>query len=187
MAFKAFSGNQTDDTTLPWTEEYVSTNPGAIGTIHDVKVLRTTDKGLMISTGVSKAFIYKSHAAYDHVIEFVTAWSGTKTPSPLLQVELTANRPYVVLGVDDTRKGIWGDKKESSWRQAYATVSDNPAYGTNPLPLPPSPGVSVPSEDSAHTLQDASRLQMQTSQDLPLEEPARRVNGSKGRNTHSSK
>lgn len=184
MGFKAFSGSQTDDTGLPWTEEYVSINPDMVGTIHDVKTLRQTDKGLMIATNVSKAFIYKSHVAYDHVIEFVTAWSGKKTPSPLLQVELTANRPYVVLGVDDCRQGIWGDSKDKSWRQAYATVNDNPTYATNPLPLPPSPGDSVPSDDSARTSQDAAAMVMQTSQDLPLEEPARQVNGSKGRKTH---
>lgn len=183
MTFKAFGGNQTDDTTLPWTEEYVSTNPDAIGTIHDVKTLRTTDKGLMISTSVSKAFIYKSHGAYDHVIEFVNAWSGTKTSSPLLQVELTATRPFINIGVDDVRKGIWGEKRDSSWRQAYATVNDNPHHTTNPLPLPSSPGVVCQSEDTAHTSRDAAAMVMQTSQDLPLEESARGVNGSKGRNT----
>ena len=183
MTFKAFGGNQTDDTTLPWTEEYVSANPDAIGTIHDVKTLRTTDKGMMISTSVSKAFIYKSHGAYDHVIEFVNAWSGTKTPSPLLQVEMTATRPFINIGVDDTRMGMWGEKKDSSWRQAYATVNDNPQYSTNPLPLPPSPGVVCLSDDSAHTKQDASAMVIQTSQDLPLEAPARAVNGVKGRNT----
>ena len=183
MTFKPFGGNQTDDTSLPWTEEYISTNVDAIGTIHDVRTLRTTDKGLMISTSASKAFIYKSHGAYDHVIEFVNAWSGKKAPSPLLQVELTSTRPFINLGVDDVRMGIWGEKKDSSWRQAYATVNDNPTYTTNPLPLPPSPGVVCPSEDSTHTWKDATAIPMQTSQELPLEEAARQVNGSKGRNT----
>lgn len=184
MAFKAFSGNQTDDTALPWTEEYVSMNPDAIGTVHDVRTVRLTSKGLMVTTGISKAFIYKSHVAYDHVTEFVTAWAGKKTPSPLLQVELIAVRPYIILGVDDVRQGMWGeDKQQESWRQAYATVKDNPAYAINPLPLP-SPGVSVSSEDSAHTSQDAAGMVMQTSQDLPLEEPVRQVNGSKGRKPH---
>lgn len=183
MAFKAFSDNQTDDTALPWTEEYVSMNPDAIGTVHDVKTIRLTAKGLMVTTAISKAFIYKSHVAYGHVTEFVTAWAGKKTASPLLQVELIAARPYIILGVDDIRQGMWGeDKQNTSWRQAYATVQDNPAY-VNPLPLP-SPGVSVPSDDdSAHALQDAAAMVMQTSQDLPLEAPARAVNGSKGRNT----
>lgn len=183
MAFKAFSGNQTDDTALPWTEKYVSMNPDAIGTVHDVKTIRLTSKGLMVTTNISKAFIYKSHVAYDHVTEFVTAWAGKRTPSPLLQVELIAARPYIILGVDDVRQGIWGvDKQHESWRQAYATVGDNPAYATNPLPLP-SPGVSVPSDDSARTLQDSTAMVMQTSQDLPLEASARASNGSKGRNT----
>lgn len=183
MGFKAFTSNQTDDTALPWTEEYVSMNPDAIGTVHDVMTIRLTEKGMMIATSVSKAFIYKSHAAYDHVAEFVAAWSGKRMASPLLQVELTANRPYVVLGVDDIRHGVWGDSKDKSWRQAYATVSDNPAHATNPLPLPKSPGVSVLSDDSVPTQQDATAMVLQTSQEMPLEEAARRVNGAKGRNT----
>lgn len=184
MAFKAFGDSQTDDRGLPWTEEYVSRNADAIGTVHDVKTIRLTSKGMMVTTAISKAFVYKSHVAYDHVTEFVTAWAGKKTPSPLLQVELTAARPYIILGVDDVRQGMWGeDKPQESWRQAYATVKDNPAYASNPLPLP-SPGVSVPSDDSAHASQDAAAMVMQTSQDLPLEAPARGVNGSKGRNTH---
>lgn len=183
MTFKAFSHHASDDTAIMWTEEMIARDPSQIGCQHDVVMLRTTDKGLMVVTSMSKAFIYKSHHAYNHVIEFVTAWSGKMMKSPLLMVEITSSRPFIILGIDDSRSGVWGKQQGTTWRQAYATVNDNPSSPPNPFPLPASPGDSVLSEDSAGIMQDTSALQMQTSQDLPLEAPARLVNGAKGRKT----
>lgn len=185
MAFKAFQTDRhNDDTTLPWSEQYINDNPDCIGSAYDVRTIRLTQKGMMIATDVSKAFIYKSHQTYNHVVEFVEGWAGKKTASPLLQVQMTTHRPFIILGVDDVRSGMWSAKSEDSWRQAYATVSDNPTVNTNPLPLPPAPsGDSVLSDDSNPHLSDARSIPIVKSQDLPLEEPARRVNGVKGRNT----
>lgn len=184
MAFKAFDDSKNDDdNSLPWTEEYVKTNPNDIGEVYDVMTVRLTQKGMMIATGVSKAFIYKSQKTYDHVVEFVEAWSGKKTPSPILQAKLTTSRPFVLLGVDDVRSGMWSVRTNDSWRQGYATPADNPSVTTNPLPLPTGCGDSVLSDDSAQDVGDAMGLVTQTSQDLPLEKPGSLVNGVKGRNT----
>lgn len=185
MAFKAFQiAMHSDDTALPWTEEYISTNPDCIGNAYDVKSVRLTQKGMMIATDVAKAFIYKSHQTYSHVTEFLDGWGGKKIPSPLLQVKLTTSRPFVILGVDDARNGIWSPRDGDSWRQAYATVSDNPSATSNPLPLPPSSGSHVPSNAPAGEIEvPAVATPTQTSQDLPLEEPGRHLNGAKGRNT----
>lgn len=184
MAFRQFQTvSHGDDTSLPWTEEYLKTNPHDIQSIHDVMTVRLTAKGMMISTRVSKSFIYKSHVSYNHMIEFLDAWSGKKMSSPLLQVQLISVRPFINLGTDDIRQGVWSPKSEESWRQAYATTKDNPMSPPNPLPLPKSSGVSVLSDDSAQGIADCQDIKLQTSQDLPLEEATSAVNGRKGRNT----
>ena len=184
MAFRQFqTGSHGDDTSLPWTEEYLKTNPQDIKSVHDVVTVRLTTKGMMISTSVSKSFIYKSHVSYNHMIEFLDAWSGKKMSSPLLQVQLISIRPFINLGTDDIRQGVWSPKSDESWRQAYATTRDNPMSPSNPLPLPKSSGVSVLSDDSAQEIVDCQDIKLQTSQDLPLEEAASGVNGHKGRNT----
>lgn len=186
MAFKAFqTGSQSDDLTLPWTEEYISQDNSRIGMVIDVISVRLTEKGMMVTTSVSKAFVYKSNAIYSHLLEFLEAWSGRKEKSPLLQVKLTASRPFIEVGVDDIRFGIWGSKTDNNWRQAYATTSDNQSVTTNPLPMPSRPSVSVPSDDSASACmpEEPTEYLPQTSQDLGLAAPARASNGVKGRNT----
>lgn len=189
MAFKAFNtDSQTDDMTLPWAEEYIKMHDNAVGQAFDIITIRLTEKGMMFATPVCKAFVYKSHVSYQHVMQFLDAWSGKLQESPVLQVQLTSFRPFVSLGVDDVRFGIWGSKSNDTWRQGYATGKDNPAYADNPLPLPRS-GVSVLSDSNAQAPvpTDASGYPIQTSQEMPLEEPRTASNGVKGRNSRPRK
>lgn len=176
MAFRHFPSNTDGDNhSLPWFEEIVKSDNQTVGKTIDVKSVRLTVKGMMILTDIAKGFIYQSHPAYPHVLEFIKAWSGKKDKSPILQVQVTDIRPFISLGVDDERFGVWSVENNQSWSQAYNTVSDNPINqpSVNPFPLP-SPGVSGLSD----SLKDDGIL-MQTSQDMPLEASGSRLNSTK--------
>lgn len=189
MSFKTFeTDDSNDEQSLPWTQDYVEHNPSCVNTTHDVKAIKLSDKGMMVTTNVARGFVYKSNTTYNHVVEYVKAWSGTKKKSPILQIKLTNIRPYMVLGIDDERHGYWSTEANSRWTQAYATNSDIPQTPVNPFPMPTSPSDSVPTDDSADApVQSANALPMQTSKEMPLEEAGRPSNGTKGRNTHRSK
>lgn len=189
MAFKAFQTNDNDEQSLPWTQDYVEKHPTEVGQHVDVRSIKLSDKGMVITTSVARGFLYKSSLTYNHVKEFVEAWSGKRLKSPILQIELTSIRPFMTLGVDDERHGVWSSTTDNSWTQAYWTTHDNPTTSNNPLPMPTSPSDSVPTDDdNTHVpVESAKPLVMQTSQDLPLEEPAGSVNNVKGRNTRRAK
>lgn len=183
MAFKSFDTNQTgDNQSLPWFEEYVKSDSSIIGQTVDVSSIRLTQKGMMIITRLARGFIYKSHVSHDHVLEFIKAWSGRKEKSPILQVLVTDMRPYINLGVEDTRHGIWSVGDRDSWSQAYATVDDNPltSPSVNPFPLP-SPDTSVLSDSLTE-----EGIVSQTSQERPLEASGNRLNGVKRTKTSKS-
>lgn len=189
MTFKPFDTDNNDEQSLPWTQEYVGQQPERIGNTLDVTSIKLSDKGMVITTSVTRGFLYKSSTTYKHVLEFVEAWSGKKLKSQILQIQLTNIRPFMVLGVDDERHGYWSPNKDNTWTQCYATAKDNSTLSTNPLPLPPPPSNRVPTDDTstpAHT-EDASAYLPQTSQDLPLEAPGSRLNSVKGRNSNRRK
>lgn len=189
MTFKSFDTNNNDEQSLPWTQEYVDQHPQHVGQTLDVTSVKLSDKGMVITTPVTRGFLYKSSVTYSHVLEFVEAWSGKKLKSPLLQIQLTGIRPFMVLGVDDDRHGVWSVNTNNTWTQGYATTKDNPTLSTNPLPLPTPPSVSVPTDViNTHTpVQDASAYLPQTSQEMPLEASASSLNSVKGRNTSRRK
>lgn len=189
MTFKSFDNNDNDTQSLPWTQDYVEKYPQHVGDTLDIISIKLSDKGMVLTTSVTRGFIYKSNTTYNHVIEFAKAWSDKKLKSPLLQLQLTNIRPFMVLGVDDERFGYWSTQPDNTWRQCYATAKDNPTTLTNPLPLPTPPSDSVPTDDiNTHTpTQSDNELLPQTSQDLPLEASGSRLNGVKGRNTRRVK
>lgn len=189
MTFKPFQTNDNNEQSLPWTQDYVQQHPTSVGQTLDITSIKLSDKGMVIMTSVTRGFIYKSNQTYSHVKEFVDAWSGRKLKSPLLQLQLTNIRPFMVLGVDDSRYGVWSTNTNNSWTQGYWSTHDNPMLSSNPLPLPTPPSVSVPTDDiDTHThLQDTTGLTPQTSQEMPLEAPTSPLNGAKGRNTSRRK
>lgn len=196
MTFRQFDNVDNDERSLPWTQDYVEKHPQCIGDVLDVTSMKLTDKGVVITTPVTKGFIYKSNVTYSHVVEFVEAWSGKKMKSPLLQLQLTEIRPFMTLGIDDERFAYWSTKTNNSWTQSYATTKDNPTLSKNPLPLPTSdddtttpPSVSVPTVDNTtHApTQSAADFLPQTSQEMPLEASGSPLNGAKGRNASRRK
>lgn len=189
MTFKAFDNSVNDEQSLPWTQEYVERHPQCVGDTLDIVSIKLSDKGMILTTSVTRGFIYKSNITYNHVIEFVKAWTDKKLKSPILQLQLTNIRPFVVLGVDDERFGYWSTQSNDIWRQCYATAKDNITLSTNPFPLPTPPSVSVLTDDiNTHTpVRQATDLLPQTSQDLPLEASASPLNGAKGRNSRRAK
>lgn len=189
MTFKPFDVANSDEQTLPWTQDYVEKYPQHVGGTLDVTSIKLSDKGLVVITSVTRGFIYKSNIMYDHVVEFVEAWSGRKLKSPILQIQLTNIRPFMVLGVDDERHGYWSVKSNNTWTQCYATAKDNTTLSANPLPLPTPPSDSVPTDDiNTHApVQQANDFLPQTSQDLPLTASASSPNGVKGRNSRRTK
>ena len=176
MAFKSFpSDSQGDNQSLPWFEEFVKADSQSIGKTIDVKSVRLTPKGMMILTNQAKGFIYQSHPAYRHVLEFIKAWSGKRQPSPILQVMVIGIRPFINLGVDEERHGVWSVETEGQWNQAYHTTSDNPDIqaSVNPFPMPSS-GDRVLSD----TLSEDGII-MRTSQEMPLTAPGSPLNSVK--------
>ena len=189
MTFRSFPSNTDgDNQSIPWFEELVKSDSQKVGKTVDVKSIRLTPKGMMIITSQAKGFIYQSHQAYDHVLEFVRAWAGSKTASPILQVLVTDIRPFINLGIDDERHGVWSVEANGSWSQAYDKTSDNPDIQppVNPFPLP-SPSVSglSDSQKAADSLRGDGII-MQTSQEMPLEAPASRLNSIKRTKTSKS-
>lgn len=196
MTFRQFDSDNNDEQSLPWTQEYVEKNKNCVGDTLDITSIKLSDKGVVITTPVTKGFIYKSNMTYSHVVEFVEAWSGRKLKSPLLQLRLTDIRPFMVLGIDDERFGYWSTKTNNTWTQSYATTKDNPTTTTNPLPLPtghvnttspPSDSVLTDDINTHAPTQSATDLLPQTSQEMPLEASGSRLNGAKGRNTSRRK
>lgn len=180
MAFKSFPSNTDgDNQSLPWFEEFVKSDNQTVGKTIDVRSVRLTPKGMMILTSQAKGFIYQSHPAYCHVLEFVKAWSGRREESPVLQVLVTDIRPFINLGVDDERHGVWSVETNGSWCQSYSKTSDNPDIkpSVNPFPLP-SPSVSGLSDRQTGKPDTLAQdgIIIQTSQEMPLEEPGRHLN-----------
>lgn len=180
MSFRSFPSNTDGDNhSLPWFEELVKSDSQTVGKTIDVKSVRLTVKGMMIITNQAKGFIYQSHPAYCHVLTYVKAWSGRKEESPILQVMVTDIRPFINLGVDDERHGVWSVETNQTWCQAYSTVSDNPDIKSpiNPFPLPsPSDSGLSDSQSGERSTLAKDGIIMQTSQEMPLGGPGRQVN-----------
>lgn len=136
MPFNTLPQNYGDGNNLPWANDYLESNPKQLGTTHDVREIKPTKKGLIISTESFAAFIYKSKQMHDYLLEFCKAWVGTKQPVAVLQVQLSDTLPFVIVGIEPDRSAYWGSTEQGGYWQTYKTVHDNPNYARNPLPLP---------------------------------------------------
>lgn len=163
MAFQQW--HTGSDTELPpWASDYVKECPEDIGRTYDVRDVKMRPKGLIIETNVFAAWVFKSKTLHGFVLEFIEKWYKAKGGSPIMQLMLTNSEPYWVIGVDDERKGGWGKGADQPyWHQHYMSAEDNPDWGTNPLPLPP----TLPRVPTGTNGQSATEDSLRSAEDYP--------------------
>lgn len=186
MAFKAFGHEGiTTDNSLPFAEAYLKANPSMLNACWDLRKVSLTAKGMMFVCDDWKAFVWKSTDTYKHIHAYLLAWQGTKQKTQVMQAMLVECKPYIVLGVEETRHAYWSSPSNDAWTQAYATAQDNPnadMHTRNPFPMPASstPDISLHASSAydAASLEPIATTTTELS-DLPLEDPARALNGKK--------
>lgn len=173
MGFKVLTGVQRTPVQVPWANELVQSNPELVGTVYDILAIKLKPKGMIIECNKFGGWYFKSSNEYKFLVPYLEQWYESKERNPVLQIQLTTESPYFVLGEDDERTTLTPWSLEDT--TFYQTVSKLKALPSMNLTMPNVPSNSEHSSSSEQLdeLADrkASQARQQASKKKPPEEP----------------
>lgn len=173
MGFKPLNKEQTSSVQKPWANELVSSDPTLVGKVWDVQLIKLKPKGMIIECLKFSGWYFKSTQEYKFLVEYLETWYESQQCNPILQIQLTEEAPYFVLGEDDER---------SSYKPWSLRGTDFCQVPTKAMPEPELklslPNVPSNSEQSSSSEQldelaerKANQARQQTGKKKPPEEP----------------
>lgn len=107
MAFKVTSKPKSSSSQLPWANEYIESNSTDIGNVWDVICVKLKPSGLILETDNWASWLFKSTDEYKELVIYLKDWVESKESNPVLQLQLTEDKPFFYIGEDDERTTEW--------------------------------------------------------------------------------